>query len=260
MHLDVCGLEMNKNTRQQISCCASGEGREASFPLGCGCFFLPLERNYGYLASSWDRNRICLSVLWYFGEWFCKTTVPFYHLMMKLKTKWKRLNEKEDVCSLKMHFQWRLMKKCDNDPESVFGLPKLRRNWKVNGWNRSALMEPDHLLADHVTCRHLWGDAICHYLAGLGCQGAEWATVLNFRGRCWGWPRVCFLLEGGNVCWTEILMMSLHYPTPWKLGESEKNRNVEIMTRNTDSFNLSIHPSVRLIWLGGWVKLDTWIS
>lgn len=44
---------------------------------------------------------------------------------------------------------------------------------EVNGWNRSALKEPEHWPDYHVTLGICEGDTICCYLAGLGYQGGE---------------------------------------------------------------------------------------
>lgn len=97
---------------------------------------------------------------------------------------------------------------------------------EVNGWNRSALKEPEQFAWLPCDSRHLWGR---HHLLLFGRTWLSGWRVsrcpqLSDAGSC---PSMCFLLEEINACWAEALTMSLLSLTLDTGGERE-SRRVEI--------------------------------
>lgn len=206
--------------------------RRIVFPLGCGHFF-SLERNYGNLASSWERNRICFSVQWYFGASFYETILPFYHPMMKAKTetKWK------EICSVKTRGQRRTVEKCDSDQAPAVLFAKMEGEGKKSTAGIDLPWESQNirLITTWLQASVRETPSAALWQVWLSGWRASHCPRLSDAGNC---PSICFLLEEIKVDQAEVSMLSLCH-APWKLRERE-TRSVGIRTGNSESFGLSM--------------------
>lgn len=126
---------------------------------------------------------------------------------------------------------------------------------EVSGWNRSALRESEHLPDCHVTLGICEGDTICCSWQDLVIRVES--ESLSSTLWCWELPKH-MLSTGGDKSWLSRCIDAVPVSSRTLETRREKEtRSVGIRTRNTDSFDLSVCLSTRLIQLSGRVDQGT---